>query len=292
MNKNKMLSLLVAVLQVTKLLLFGLHSEIVQFYSNESNISYRRFADSFHHIFGAKIHICVSNCLYNFQKFCYKWQNCCKFTYLIIFLARKLIFVLRKNFFRTNWIKLFSRSITESNFQSCFFTAFATIFGLMWNCIAHENLIPVSIKNTTQSWFGLEHYKMSSLLFFLLFVSSVFGQETPRPRTCQQSLIAGLKAIFQENGNEACVSKVLNGNFSCFLTLPPDFRVWMSWKLYWLQCLSRLWINDNATLVQSDLQESPVVTACRVVMVLVSPVVMAVTDCPEVKDQLEKEDWR
>ena len=48
--------------------------------------------------------------------------------HLPIFLARKLTFVLRKNFFRTNWIKLFSRSITESNFQSCFSTAFATSF--------------------------------------------------------------------------------------------------------------------------------------------------------------------
>ena len=41
-------------------------------------------------------------------------------------------------------------------------------------------------------------------LLFVLFISSVIGEETRR--TCRESLIAGLKAIFEDNGNGVCVS--------------------------------------------------------------------------------------
>ena len=49
-------------------------------------------------------------------------------------------------------------------------------------------------------------------LLFVLFVSSVNGQEDTR-RTCRESLIAGLKAIFEDNGNGVCVSYVENGQW-------------------------------------------------------------------------------
>ena len=41
-------------------------------------------------------------------------------------------------------------------------------------------------------------------LLFVLFISFVIGEETRR--TCRESLIAGLKAIFEDNGNGVCVS--------------------------------------------------------------------------------------
>ena len=44
-------------------------------------------------------------------------------------------------------------------------------------------------------------------IIFVLLVNSVLGDdEAPSRRTCRQSLVAGLKAIFEENSNESCVS--------------------------------------------------------------------------------------
>ena len=59
-------------------------------------------------------------------------------------------------------------------------------------------------------FFGLWHTSnMLSLkrIIFILLVNSVLGEdEAPSRRTCRQSLVAGLKAIFEENSNESCVS--------------------------------------------------------------------------------------
>jgi len=68
-------------------------------------------------------------------------------------------------------------------------------------------------------------------LLFLTIVGFAFCQENPEPprRTCRQSLIAGLRSIFEENAAESCnieeletlltpiVGKILNqqGNRQC-----------------------------------------------------------------------------
>ena len=46
--------------------------------------------------------------------------------------------------------------------------------------------------------------RINSLIVFLFVISTVVTEETQR--TCRQSLMLSLKAIFEENANDVCVS--------------------------------------------------------------------------------------
>ena len=64
---------------------------------------------------------------------------------------------------------------------------------------------------------------LKSVIFLLIFVTSVQPEEATR-RTCSQSLMVALRAIFEQNANEVCVSFLLFRNSRIFLVFSDLFQ--------------------------------------------------------------------
>ena len=66
-------------------------------------------------------------------------------------------------------------------------------------------------------------------VLFLTIVGFAFCQENPEPprRTCRQSLMAGLRSIFEEDANDSCVSLSIfwRAFLSSYLTLKRFFNL-------------------------------------------------------------------